>query len=64
MVYIKEFVEEKEELCKNMNEFGWTVAHEQAKQGWRTKDKEILELTDKIGRTVKDILFLSVFRFS
>ncbi|BAI81776.1 hypothetical protein DEFDS_P155 (plasmid) [Deferribacter desulfuricans SSM1] len=45
------FFEDKEVL-KLVNEYGWTIAHEQAEFGWLTNDTEILKLSDKNGWTV------------
>ncbi|BAI81733.1 hypothetical protein DEFDS_P111 (plasmid) [Deferribacter desulfuricans SSM1] len=39
-------------ILKLANETGWTIAHEQAWNGWITEDKEILELANETGWTV------------
>jgi len=36
--------------------WGRSVAHEQARHGWKTDDKEILSLADNRGRTVAQII--------
>lgn len=35
---------------------GWTIAHEQALRGWKPKDKRILNMEDKFGYRVKDVM--------
>lgn len=36
--------------------FGWSIAHQQAKKGWKTNNKRILDWTDNYGISVKDII--------
>ncbi|MEM5821353.1 MAG: hypothetical protein QXP34_03480 [Candidatus Aenigmatarchaeota archaeon] len=48
------WIEDREKLCI-AHETKWTIAHEQARRGWKTEDKEILKLTDEFGYTVAHI---------
>ncbi|MEM1668846.1 MAG: hypothetical protein QXM53_09330, partial [Thermofilaceae archaeon] len=43
---------EDKEILKLADNEGWTVAHEQVKQGWLTEDEEILKLSDKKGNII------------
>lgn len=40
------------EILKLKNELGWTIAHAQARRGWRTDSREILKLETVHGYTV------------
>ena len=43
---------EDPKILRLANEWGWTVAHQQAWEGWTTEDPDILRLADKRGWTI------------
>lgn len=50
-----EFFEDKSVL-KLCDEFGWSIAHIQAHRGWDCDEKDILNLVDKNGKSVRNII--------
>ena len=49
------FFTDTDTLKVPIDEFGWTVAHEQADHGWTTENKEILQLRNDMGITVAHV---------
>ncbi len=58
----KNWITENPNILVLKDEFGWSIAHRQAKNGWKTNDKEILYLEDNYGITVKDVIKYNIFK--